>query len=128
MLLISLKEIWARERLRRFYVNARVNFSIKYYKRLRNLEYDKKVKELAKIRDEEGYMAESKREPKKRKTCSRRIQLSNYTHSRKPLGSMSPETELFEKLLGADIQTTHRVEKGDLVCKFVIKERKEGHL
>ena len=35
-----------------------------YYKRLRNLDYDKKIKELAKIRDEEGYMAESKREPK----------------------------------------------------------------
>ena len=35
-----------------------------YYKRLRNLEFDKKVKELANIRDEEGYMAESRREPK----------------------------------------------------------------
>jgi predicted ArsR family transcriptional regulator len=40
----------------------------------------------------------------------------------------STETELFEKLLGADIETTHRAAKGDLVCKFVIKERKEGHL
>ena len=53
-----------------------------YYKRLRKLEYDKKVKELAKIRDEEGYMAESKSEPKNYgKHVSLRIQLSTYTHS-----------------------------------------------
>ena len=38
------------------------------------------------------------------------------------------ETELFEKLLGAEVETTHRAAKGDLVCKFLIKERKEGYL
>ncbi|HEU4824309.1 MAG TPA: ArsR family transcriptional regulator, partial [Nitrososphaeraceae archaeon] len=32
-----------------------------YYERLKDLEFDKRVKELAKIRDEEGYMAESKK-------------------------------------------------------------------
>src|SRR5919198_1665764 len=32
-----------------------------YYKRLRDLDFDKRVKELARIRDEEGYMAESKK-------------------------------------------------------------------
>src|ERR687890_345415 len=53
----------------------------KYFKRLKDLDFDKQVKELARIRDEEGYMAESKRDP-----------------------------------------------KGDLICKFVIKERKEGYL
>ena len=37
----------------------------------------------------------------------------------------STKTELFEKLLGANIETTHRAAKGDLICKFVIKERKE---
>ena len=35
-----------------------------YYKRLRDLEFDKQVKELARIRDEEGYIAESKKESK----------------------------------------------------------------
>ena len=37
----------------------------------------------------------------------------------------STETELFEKLLGALIETTHRAAKGDLICKFVIKEKRE---
>jgi predicted ArsR family transcriptional regulator len=36
-----------------------------YYKRLKNLDFDKQVKELAKIRDEEGYIAESKKVSKK---------------------------------------------------------------
>jgi predicted ArsR family transcriptional regulator len=39
----------------------------------------------------------------------------------------SVETELFEKLLDAKIETTHRAAKGDLICKFLIKERKEGY-
>ena len=38
----------------------------------------------------------------------------------------STETELFEKLLEIIyIETTHRAAKGDLICKFVIKEWKE---
>src|ERR671919_187417 len=38
-----------------------------YYDRLKDLDFDQKVKELAKIRDEEGYMAESKNESKNRR-------------------------------------------------------------
>ncbi len=100
-----------------------------YYKRLRNLEFDKKVKELANIRDEEGYMAESRRE---RKNYGRHVLLEYncpILHiAEKHWEACSTETELFENLLGADIETTHRAAKGDLICKFVIKERKEGYL
>ena len=39
-----------------------------YYKRLRNLEFDKRVKELGRIRDEEGYIAESKKDLKENTT------------------------------------------------------------
>src|SRR6187200_641072 len=35
-----------------------------YYNRLKDLDFDERVKELAKIRDEEGYIAESKKESK----------------------------------------------------------------
>ena len=100
-----------------------------YYKRLRNLEFDKRVKELANIRDEEGYMAESRREPK---NYGRHVLLEYncpILHiAEKHWEACSTETELFENLLGAEIETTHRAAKGDLVCKFVIKERKEGYL
>jgi predicted ArsR family transcriptional regulator len=100
-----------------------------YYKRLRDLEFDKKVKELAKIRDEEGYVAESKKEPKnfgKHVLLEYNCPIIHIAENH--WEACTTETELFEKLLGADIETTHRAAKGDLICKFVIKERREGHL
>jgi predicted ArsR family transcriptional regulator len=100
-----------------------------YYKRLKNLDFDKQVKELARIRDEEGYIAESK---KGSKSGGRHVLLEYncpIIHiAEKYWEACSTETELFEKLLGADIETTHRAAKGDLICKFVIKERKEEYL
>ena len=102
----------------------------KYYKRLKDLDFDKQVKELARIRDEEGYIAESKKESK---SGSGKYVLLEYNcpiiHiAEKHWEACSTETELFEKLLGADIETTHRAAKGGLICKFIIKQRKEGFL
>jgi predicted ArsR family transcriptional regulator len=100
-----------------------------YYKRLKDLDFDKQVKELARIRDEEGYIAESK---KGSKSGGRHVLLEYncpIIHiAEKYWEACSTETELFEKLLGADIETTHRAAKGDLICKFVIKERKDEYL
>jgi predicted ArsR family transcriptional regulator len=100
-----------------------------YYKRLKDLDFDKRVKELARIRDEEGYMAESKKESR----SSGKHVLLEYNcpiiHiAEKHWETCSTESEMFEKLLGANIETIHRAAKGDLICKFVIKERKEGYL
>jgi predicted ArsR family transcriptional regulator len=101
-----------------------------YYKHLKDLGFDKKVRELARIRDGEGYMAESKKESK---SGGGKHVLLEYNcpiiHiAEKHWEACSTETELFEKLLGANIETTHRAAKGDLICKFVIRERKEGYL
>jgi predicted ArsR family transcriptional regulator len=100
-----------------------------YYKRLKDLDFDGRIKELAKIRDEEGYMAESKKESK----SGGKYVLLEYNcpiiHiAEKHWEACLTETELFEKLLNADIDTTHRAAKGDSICKFAIKERKEGYL
>jgi len=43
------------------------------------------------------------------------------------LEACSTETELFEKLLEADVEATHRAAKGDLIYKFLINQRKEGY-
>src|SRR6266513_2347156 len=99
-----------------------------YYKRLRDLEFDKQVKELARIRDEEGYIAESRNESK---SSGGKHVLLEYNcpiiHiAEKHWEACTTETELFEKLLDADIETTHRAAKGDSICKFVIKERNRG--
>jgi predicted ArsR family transcriptional regulator len=100
-----------------------------YYERLKDLDFDERVKELAKIRDEEGYMAESKKESK----SGGKYVLLEYNcpiiHiAEKHWEACLTETELFEKLLEADIDTTHRAAKGDSICKFAIKQRKEGYL
>jgi predicted ArsR family transcriptional regulator len=115
-----------------------------YYKRLSNLDFDKRVKELAKIRDEEGYMAESKKITSKDSGDTNNNNSVNASEQRgkhvlleyncpiihiaeKHWEACSVETELFEKLLDAKIETTHRAAKGDLICKFLIKERREGY-
>jgi predicted ArsR family transcriptional regulator len=105
-----------------------------YYKRVKELDFDERVKELAKIRDEEGYMAESKKISKSdgRSRGGGKYILLEYNcpiiHiAEKHWEACSTETELFEKLLDAKIEATHRAAKGDLICKFLIKERKEGY-
>ena len=98
-----------------------------YYKRLKGLDFNKQVKELAKIRDEEGYIAES-RSKSDGKHVLLEYNCPTMHIAEKHWEACSTETELFEKLLGANIDTTHRAAKGDLICKFVIKERKEGYL
>jgi predicted ArsR family transcriptional regulator len=100
-----------------------------YFKRLKDMDFDRQVKELARIRDEEGYMAESKKESKGGKKHVLLEYNCPIIHiAEKHWEACSIETELFEKLLSADIETTHRAAKGDAVCKFMIKERKEGYL
>lgn len=101
----------------------------KYFERLKNLNFDQKVKELAKIRDEEGYIAESKKSGRK----NGQYTLLEYNCpildiAQNHWEACSTETELFEKLLGAKIETTHRAAKGDMVCKFLIKEKKDNYL
>ena len=99
-----------------------------YYKRLKGLNFDKEVKELARIRDEEGYIAESKKESKRRggKHILLEYNCPIIHIAEKHWEACLTETELFEKLLGANIETTHRAAKGDLICKFVIKEKKKN--
>jgi predicted ArsR family transcriptional regulator len=98
-----------------------------YFERLKDMDFDRQVKELAKIRDEEGYMAESKRDSRGgNKHVILEYNCPIIYIAEKHWEACSIETELFEKLLNAEIETTHRAAQGDAVCKFVIKERKEG--
>jgi predicted ArsR family transcriptional regulator len=82
-----------------------------------------RVKRLAELRDEEGYMAEAIKLDKSKYVLLENncpiIQLAqNYWEA------CATETELFQNLLHAKVQTSHRAAKGDLVCRFVI-ERNE---
>jgi predicted ArsR family transcriptional regulator len=96
----------------------------KYHESLSELDFDKRVKELAKLRDSEGYMAEAKKLPSGKyvlfeHNCPIIHIAQNYWEA------CNTERELFENLLGASVSTTHRAVKGDLVCRFLIDEKRK---
>ena len=84
------------------------------------MEFDKRVKELARIRDEEGYIAE-KESKKNGKHVILEYNCPIIHIAEKHWEACSTETELFEKLLGAEVETTHRAAKGDLYSITLIR-------
>jgi DeoR family suf operon transcriptional repressor len=84
-----------------------------------------KVSELAKIRDEGGYMAELGRSGKNtvemlEHHCPIMVVAEEYPEA------CRIEREMFQKLLRADVETSHRVVAGDPVCRFLIRRRGSG--
>lgn len=93
--------------------------------RFDNKDLRGRVQELATIRDEAGYMAELG--PAKGRTvellefnCPIRAVAEDYWEA------CAAETKLFERLLHADVEASHRVVAGDAVCRFLIRKRAEG--
>src|SRR6266704_279606 len=83
-----------------------------------------RVEELVKIRDEGGYMAELGRAGRTS------IEMMEHNCPIMAVAEVYPdacgvERELFQKLLHADVETSHRVVAGDPVCRFIIRRRDE---
>lgn len=83
---------------------------------------EKRVRALARVRDEEGYMAESKEAPRGtfellEFNCPILAVAEKYGEA------CTVERELFQRVLGADVETTHRVVAGNHVCRFLIRPR-----
>jgi DeoR family suf operon transcriptional repressor len=88
--------------------------------RLAGKDLPGRVRELARIRDEEGYMSELKR--------TRSVATELLEHNCPILAiaekygeACDVERRLFRNLLGADVAVSHRVVAGDPVCRFLIK-------
>ncbi|MFQ5553388.1 MAG: helix-turn-helix transcriptional regulator [Thermoplasmata archaeon] len=82
-----------------------------------------RVAALARLRDEEGYMAES------RGTPGRGYELLEFNCPILAVAdrygeACTVERELFQRVLDADVETTHRVVAGNQVCRFLIRPRK----
>jgi predicted ArsR family transcriptional regulator len=95
----------------------------KYRTPLGKLEFEQRVKALAKIRDKEGYMAETKTLP------SGKFVLFEHNCpliqvAQKYWEACTTEREMFEKLLNAKVETTHRIAGGDMACRFLIQRKK----
>ena len=81
-----------------------------------------RVSELVRIRDEGGYMAELGHAGKGA------IEMFEYNCPIMAVADTYPEAcrverELFEKLLRADVETSHRVVAGDPMCRFLVRRR-----
>lgn len=83
-----------------------------------------KVGELVKIRDEGGYMAELGHAGKNV------VEMMEHNCPIMAVAEAYPEAcgverQMFQKLLRADVETSHRVVAGDPVCRFIIRGRDE---
>ena len=81
-----------------------------------------RVVELVKIRDEGGYMAEMGH------TGKNVVEMLEHNCPIMAVADEYPEAcrverELFQKLLHADVETSHRVVAGDPMCRFLIRAR-----
>jgi len=92
------------------------------WSRLRSISLPKRVAELARVRTEGGYMAEV--------TGRRRgsVELREHNCPILALAKQYPEAcdterRMFESVLRAKVEVSHRVVAGDPVCRFLIRER-----
>ncbi len=94
----------------------------KYSEKLAGKECFDRVKELARLRDEDGYMAEARRVGKNS------IELLEHNCPILQIASKYQEAcwteqQLFTRLLGGKVNATHRAAVGDQVCRFMIQPK-----
>ena len=89
-------------------------------------DFGHRVQALVDLRDEGGYMAERGRIGRNsaevlEHNCPIMAIAERYGEA------CEVEVDLFQKLLHADVQASHRVVAGDSVCRFLIQRRTEYH-
>lgn len=93
-----------------------------YEPRVRGDTLESRVEALARLRDEDGYMAEARAVPGGgyeilEYNCPILAVAQEYSEA------CGVERGLFQRVLGADVETTHRTVAGDSVCRFLIRPR-----
>jgi predicted ArsR family transcriptional regulator len=96
----------------------------RYNGELKQLEFNDRVKRLAELRDEEGYMAESRKLPSESKYVLFEYNCPIIQLAQDYWEACTTETELFRNLLNAKVEATHRAAKGDLICRFMIEPKR----
>ncbi len=95
-----------------------------YREIIEQLAPEQRVTKLKELRDMDGYMADSKKLGGETfELCESNCPIMQI--SEKYSEACSTETELFKELLGADVETTHRVVEGAKTCRFVIRYREK---
>ena len=123
-LLGFLEKTGNRELVTKFLTERYGSVRLEYEKRLSHYVKGDKVKELARIREEENYYPELK------ETGKGNYELLEYNcpifQVSKKFGiACSLESQLFSSVLQMDVNTTHRQVNGSDVCRFLIKQRSD---
>jgi predicted ArsR family transcriptional regulator len=93
-------------------------------RRFEGLDFAGRVQELVVLREQGGYMAERGRIGRNsaevlEHNCPILAVADRYGEA------CQAEVELFQRLLHADVEASHRVVSGDPVCRFLIRRRSE---
>lgn len=92
----------------------------RYSMRMKDLLYEEKIRELARVREEEGFLAETN------KLADGTMVLVEHNCPLMTVASRyglacSAELALFRKLLGDDVERTHWMVNGEHMCRYVIR-------
>ena len=103
-----------------FFERRKGELKDRYSSRLNGLPFEDKVAELARIREEEGFLAESDRlsdgtEVLAEHNCPL-MQVATRYHS-----ACTAELELFRSLLGEKVERTHWMVDGQHMCRYLIR-------
>lgn len=96
-----------------------------YNDQIHNLSFKDKIEQLAKFRDNEGYMVELTMSSPKPTYELLEFNCPILNVADKYPEACEVERELFSELLDAEVTTTHRTVSGDHLCRFVIKPKKK---
>lgn len=117
-LLRQLRTIDGDKKMDRLFARRMQELIMQYSKRLRGLPLHSKLRELAHIRDEEGYMA--------------RPHAGGLTEHHCPIAALAkefPQTclyerKLFEKVLGMPLERKEHIASGGTACVYMLSQRK----
>lgn len=110
------------EGVKQFFDKRKQELLERYSARMRGLPHDEKVKELARVREEEGFLAETAELPDgslvlMEHNCPLMTVASRYRLA------CSTELELFKNLIGEDIERTHWMVNGEHMCRYIIRKK-----
>lgn len=112
------------EAVHEFFDRRRRELVDRYSKRMRDLPYEERIKELARVREEEGFLAETNRLQDGtmvliEHNCPLMTVASKYGLA------CTAELSLFKQLLGEGVERTHWMVNGEHVCRYIIRKGTE---
>ncbi len=122
-LIETVQALYGNEGIEKLFDKRTEELSRQYQERLASKSLSERVAELAKIRSEEGYMAEWEALDE-RTLVLREHNCAICQVAKKCQSACSHELDLFKKVLGtADVTREEHIIKGDKMCAYVIRAK-----